>query len=63
MTPAEKFIIESNADYIAWIIDYYENEFKEYVDSRTLDEMTSDFEECRKKLNEIKEITTEKEQS
>lgn len=59
MTPDEKFIIESNADYIAWILDYYQNELKEYLDSRAKDEMDSDFEECYKKLNEIKEIVQE----
>ena len=56
MTPDEKYIIESNVDYIFWILDYYENEFKEYLGSKERDEMNSDFEECYKKLNEITEI-------
>ncbi len=56
MTPEEKFIIQSNVDYIFWILDYYQNELKEYLDDRNRDEMNSDFEECYKKLNEITEI-------
>ena len=56
MSPEEKFIIQSNVDYIFWILDYYQNELKEYLDDRNRDEMNSDFEECYKKLNEITEI-------
>ena len=64
MSPDEKFIIESNVDYIRWILDYYQNELKEYLGDRERDEMDSDFSECYDKLNEIWEIINkEKEQS
>lgn len=56
MTNEQKNIIQSNVDYIFWILDYYQNELKEYLDDRNRDEMNSDFEECYKKLNEITEI-------
>lgn len=64
MSPEEKFIIQSNVDYVFGILDYYQNELKEYLGDRERDEMDSDFEECYKKLNEITEIVNEeKEQS
>lgn len=64
MSPEEKFIIESNVDYVAWILDYYENEFKEYLGDDKREEMDSDFSECYDKLSEIWEIIRkEKEQS
>ena len=64
MSPDEKFIIESNVDYVAWILDYYEGEFKEYLDDDKREEMDSDFSECYDKLSEIWEIIRkEKEQS
>lgn len=64
ISPDEKFIIQSNVDYVAWILDYYEGEFKEYLDDDKREEMDSDFSECYDKLSEIWEIISkEKEQS
>lgn len=64
ISPDEKFIIESNSDYISWILWYYLNEFKEYLDDDKREEMKSDFSECYDKLCEIKTIIRkEKEQS
>lgn len=56
MTDNEELKIEDNVNYIFWILDYYENEFKEYISDNARDEMGKDFEECYEKLNEILDI-------
>ena len=59
MTNDKELKIEDNINYIFWILDYYETEFKEYISDDARDEMDKDFWECYEKLNEILDIIRE----
>ena len=53
MTKEQIKTINKDIDFIQWILEYYKLEFEKYCDDGEIQELYSDFTQCKNRLNDL----------